>query len=227
MKKIVFLSLLFFTTPVMAIIVNDFNNMCGTAEYDNMYATFEPIEYNCANGYYLPADSLGCVACPYGATCNGGTYAFNETKPQGVVVSALITQNQTGLCSEQYDSLIANFEPIEYTCSSGYYLPADAIECTICPENSICSGGTYAFNETIDQGIEPAHCANGYHTPVGSSSASDCVANVITINWSGADAEDILANNAGQCTYGGDIRTPVKARHIPGQTFVGWTFDVQ
>ena len=30
----------------MAIIVNDFNNMCGSDEYDKMYATFEPIEYN-------------------------------------------------------------------------------------------------------------------------------------------------------------------------------------
>lgn len=173
MKKIVVLSLLFFTTPSMAIIVNDFNNMCGSDEYDKIYATFEPIEYNCANGYFLPADSLGCVACPSGATCDGGTYAFNETKPQGVVVTAPLTQNQTGLCSEQYDSLIANFEPIEYTCNAGYYLPAgndwvtDADGCTICPTNNICSGGTFIFNETTDQGIQS--CASGTFSPTGST----------------------------------------------------------
>ena len=49
-----------------------------------------------------------------------------------------------------------------------------------------------------------------------------CEANVIQISWGGADEADIIANNAGTCTYGGDVRTPVKAQHIPGMTFVGW-----
>lgn len=52
-----------------------------------------------------------------------------------------------------------------------------------------------------------------------------CDANVISITWDGADQTDIDANNAGQCTYGGDINTPKKAVHVPGKTFVGWTFD--
>ena len=52
-----------------------------------------------------------------------------------------------------------------------------------------------------------------------------CDANVISITWDGADAADVAANDAGQCTYGGDINTPKKAVHVPGKTFVGWTFD--
>ena len=56
-------------------------------------------------------------------------------------------------------------------------------------------------------------------------SGSTCDANVISITWDGADQTDIDANNAGQCTYGGDINTPKKAVHVPGKTFVGWTFD--
>ena len=52
-----------------------------------------------------------------------------------------------------------------------------------------------------------------------------CDANVISITWDGADQTDIDANDAGQCTYGGDINTPKKAVHVPGKTFVGWTFD--
>ncbi len=56
--------------------------------------------------------------------------------------------------------------------------------------------------------------------------AGTCAANEITINWTDATDEDIAANNAGMCTYGGDIRTPVRAATKPGKTFVGWKFDV-
>ncbi len=52
-----------------------------------------------------------------------------------------------------------------------------------------------------------------------------CAANEITINWTDATDEDIAANNAGMCTYGGDIRTPVRAATKPGKTFVGWKFS--
>ncbi len=55
--------------------------------------------------------------------------------------------------------------------------------------------------------------------------AGTCAANEITINWMDATDEDIDANNAGMCTYGGDIRTPVKAATKPGKTFVGWKFS--
>ena len=54
---------------------------------------------------------------------------------------------------------------------------------------------------------------------------STCDANEIKINWTDATEEDIAANNAGMCTYGGDIRTPVRAATIPGKTFVGWKFS--
>ena len=52
-----------------------------------------------------------------------------------------------------------------------------------------------------------------------------CDANEITIKWTDATDEDIAANNAGMCTYGGDIRTPVRAATKPGKTFVGWKFS--
>ncbi|MBQ7409655.1 MAG: hypothetical protein IJV03_03750 [Alphaproteobacteria bacterium] len=52
-----------------------------------------------------------------------------------------------------------------------------------------------------------------------------CDANVININWSNADANDISANNAGTATYGSDVRTPVKAQTIKGKTFKGWRFS--
>ena len=58
----------------------------------------------------------------------------------------------------------------------------------------------------------------------GALAAGTCEANEISITWTDAAAEDVNANNAGMCTYGGDIRTPVKAATIPGKTFKGWKF---
>ena len=52
-----------------------------------------------------------------------------------------------------------------------------------------------------------------------------CDANIININWSNADTEDISENNAGTATYGSDVRTPVKAQTIKGNTFRGWRFS--
>ena len=51
-----------------------------------------------------------------------------------------------------------------------------------------------------------------------------CAPNTISITWGGASQNDIDANNAGSCVYGGEIRTPVAAAVIPGKTFVGWKF---
>ena len=52
-----------------------------------------------------------------------------------------------------------------------------------------------------------------------------CAANEISITWADADPADVAANNAGVCTYDGDIRTPVKAITKPGKTFKGWKFN--
>ena len=52
-----------------------------------------------------------------------------------------------------------------------------------------------------------------------------CNANTITINWDGASATEINANNAGTATYGSDIRTPRSATPVPGKTFTGWRFS--
>ena len=60
---------------------------------------------------------------------------------------------------------------------------------------------------------------------LGASSAGTCEANEISITWTDADPADVSANNAGVCTYDGDIRTPVKAETKPGKTFKGWRFD--
>ncbi len=60
---------------------------------------------------------------------------------------------------------------------------------------------------------------------LGSRVVNVCAANEISITWADADPADVAANNAGVCTYDGDIRTPAKAITKPGKTFKGWKFQ--
>ena len=204
MKKIFILSLLFLSLPGMATetVVTDFTNTCG--DYKILNAVFERDDVTCASGYYLPANTRTCAACPNGATCNGGTFTFNANRNQGILGTVMVS-DFTNTCGN-YQILNAIFEVAQITCTSGQYLPKNTTACVACPNGYTCSGGTYSFNENTDQGI---------------------VANTITVIWNGATAEDVAANNAGTVTYGGDIRTPVRPdpSQIPiGKRFVGWTF---
>ena len=63
---------------------------------------------------------------------------------------------------------VASFIPNTHTCTPGYYLPANIDECTICPNDNYCVGGTYTFNETTSQGIE-ACSGNTPYAPTGSA----------------------------------------------------------
>ena len=193
-----------------------------------LYAVFEPNEYICANGYYLPANHEGCEPCPVDHTCSGGTFNFDEIVSQGITYNPIITTGYNYGCDQHvFGGFYTVFEPNSHTCTAGTYLPAGVDACTQCPAGNFCVGGTYSFNETTDQGIVTASCDNGYNAPAGSATVSDCVPNIIHITWQGAELADVLANHAETCTYGGDLRTPVKAIHIPGMTFVGWTVAPQ
>lgn len=68
--------------------------------------------------------------------------------------------------------LVPEFVPAQYTCDAGYYLPADAIACVICPENSYCPGGTYTFNESSEDGR--TGCPNSWLSPAGMSTVAQC-----------------------------------------------------
>ena len=84
MQKTFILFLIFFIFPASAEIISDFTNTCGM--YHIMHAV--PRSFDCESGYFLPANSHECVACPNGYTCNGGTYVYNPTESQGIVRNA-------------------------------------------------------------------------------------------------------------------------------------------
>ncbi len=149
-------------------------NQCG-ALGDKMYAIFTVNTHNCASGQFLPANTDGCRACPADYTCAGGTYTFNPTEYAGAVRSAkYITHTMTNMCADNAQkTFVAVFTPNQHTCAPGYYLPANIDECTKCPNDNYCSGGTYTFNELNSSGITPCPAAHPY-APVGMWVEAQC-----------------------------------------------------
>ena len=169
-----------FSMPVLAddFITDNIINGCGDAY--SYRAIFEPITYNCAYGYFLPAGALSCEKCPSEYTCPGGSYTFSTTNTQGIAEGDILVQDAIGGCSSDFNqSFSALFEPIIYTCSAGFYLPAgndwidDSEGCRPCLNNNYCHGGTYTFSETETQGILPCPETHPY-APVGMWAESQC-----------------------------------------------------
>ena len=147
--------------------------------YGNIHAIFEPNEHTCAPGYYMPANTDGCVTCPVGYTCPGGTFTFDEFYSNGIYYTMpIITQVENGCVIDllAYNNgrsqMGAIFEPNEHTCAPGYYMPANTDGCAICPANSYCHGGTYTFNEDQAQGI--IACTDGLYAPTGMWESAQC-----------------------------------------------------
>ena len=60
---------------------------------------FQINSYTCQSGYFLPANAVACVACPTGATCNGGTFTFNPDIAQGIELNYPFNNTITNGCS--------------------------------------------------------------------------------------------------------------------------------
>jgi hypothetical protein len=145
-----------------------------TCDDTNKYrAIYDANSYTCQSGEFLPANTLGCQSCPTGMSCSGGTFDFNPDNFQGLTINNISTTTLNNMCADNmFNKLRASYEPNQYTCNPGYYLPANAIACVICPVDSYCVGGTYTFNETVPQGI--VSCGAGLFAPSGMSSSNQC-----------------------------------------------------
>lgn len=165
-NKFVFLLFALITQPGVADIICD-------ERVSNYSAVYELSEYTCASGYYLPANTDGCVACPSGAVCNGGTFTFDANNYQGLVLNSIPNSGVNNMCADNFPAIwLAMYEPNQYTCGAGYYVPANTDGCVECPVNSYCDGGTYTFDSEIDQGI--LSCPYSLLAPMGMWESEQC-----------------------------------------------------
>ena len=178
MKKIFILSLFFIYPTYADLFTSDIIDGCtsevlGFTDTVSINAVFTPKQFTCESGKYLPVASVSCEACPVDAICTSGTYSFNEKRSGGITYNSLLTQSNIKGCDEALigftdtASINAVFEPKQIDCVPGYYLVGNSETCTICPQNNKCVGGTYTFNETETQGMEP--CPDGTFAPGGTS----------------------------------------------------------
>ena len=153
------------------LIMSNIPNGCSSDlnNHTYLFATFSPHQYQCSSGYYVPANNDGCVICPEYYDCNGGNFSFNEVYDQGNKFKVQVTENIRNGCKEDFlraynniANITATFTPNIHNCSAGYYLPANIDECRKCLNDHYCPGGTYTFNETIDQGMNDCPSAHPF-----------------------------------------------------------------
>ena len=160
-------------------ITQNIQNGCNTDKL-LLIAIWQPNSYTCATGYFLPANAIECVRCPSdNYSCPGGIYTFNENTSQGIMFNSILTTDFAGGCANDIlfstnsnSNVNAIWERNSYDCSGGYYLPADGIECVVCPNNNYCPGGKYEYSETVAQGI--MECPNNMFSPVGVFEVGAC-----------------------------------------------------
>ena len=133
--KSAFLLSIFITQSVFA-------DMSCDISFSKYYAVYEPNSYTCNSGQYLPANALGCVSCPTGFTCPGGTFYFDPDYFQGLSFESVKNNTLNNICAANFPTrLQVVYEPNQHTCNPGYYLPANTDGCTQCPQNNKCPGG--------------------------------------------------------------------------------------
>ncbi len=167
------------------IITQNVQNGCSTGNLlpinnqASIHVIWQPNSYTCAPGYFLPANAIECVKCSSDHTCPGGTYTFNENISQGIMFNSILTTDFAGGCvndilfpTNSNSNVKAIWERNSYDCSAGYYLPADGVECVICPHNNYCPGGMYTYSETVTQGI--MECPNNLFSPSGVFEVESC-----------------------------------------------------
>ena len=156
----------------------------------------------CNTGYSLNSNACTAITYTVKFNANGGSGSMNNQDFTYGVTQELFTNafTRTGYTFEGWSTsstattatytdkhpvsnlsktngatvnLYAVWSINSYDCAKGNYLPANSVTCSSCPAGYYCTGGTYTFNASADQGLTGI-CESGYST--GGATTSTCTA---------------------------------------------------
>ena len=123
------------------------NQVCPGGTFSRSSTNIQGLKVECYPGQYLPAGATQCSSCNDDYyLCLGGIFEVDNLKPQGRILNNgyVISGNHT-----------------VKTCRAGYYMPAQSNNCTACPDEYVCPGGTFYVDGQYDFARGIMLCAYG------------------------------------------------------------------
>ena len=117
---------------------------------------------------------------------------------QSANADELLMSNVPNGCSNTFGlhtPFIATFTRSQYQCNSGYYVPANTDHCVVCPDVYDCNGGTFTFNEYIDQG-------NRFKVQITGNIANGCKEDFLRAANNAANITATFTPNVHNCAQG-------------------------
>ena len=132
------------------------------------------ITYNANGG----TGTMSKTTCYYGQNCTAASNKFKYTGKD--FVGWYANKNGTGSAYTTFKAtgditLYAKWKTASYTCSAGYYLKKSATSCnTACLQNYYCTGGTYSYSTSGDQGLTSCPSSYPKTASTGKKKDTDC-----------------------------------------------------
>ena len=130
----------------------------------------------CAPGHYLKKAQMTCNICVAGYYCPGGTFGLDQYHDQGLVECPPATP--LSRTSNQNTSVSACTATVTF--NAGQYLPAGASTYTSCGKGYYCTGGTFGFDASNDQGRTQCPSSAPYTSSTIAKTESACQTLTVT-----------------------------------------------
>lgn len=148
-----------------------------------------PWELSCNANQYYDSNAKQCKSCPLNSTST--RFTVTDKTFQAFSINHCV-------CTVGYQLNGDACKPETYQCPAGQYLPQSTPSCRLCTQGYYCSGDSYTYSESQNQGI--TKCPAGSTSPEGSDEQKDC--------YMDSNTEFCDASGANCVSFGAIFDTP-------------------